>query len=81
MKKIYAAVLVLLLVSCAPKEEAAVVKPLSIEDVPKSEETRKLDRKEIYTLKRQLEQIPVASSEDMKIQSWRAWKWSRTRCL
>ena len=52
MKKIYAAVLVLLLVSCAPKEEAAVVKPLSIEDVPKSEETRKLDRKEIYTLKR-----------------------------
>lgn len=57
MKKIYAAVLVLLLVSCAPKEEAAVVKPLSIEDVPKSEETRKLDRKEIYTLKRQLEQI------------------------
>ena len=64
MKKIYAAVLVLLLVSCAPKEEAAVVKPLSIEDVPKSEETRKLDRKEIYTLKRQLEQIPVASSEE-----------------
>ena len=36
----------------------------SIEDVPKSEETRKLDRKEIYTLKRQLEQIPVASSEE-----------------
>ena len=40
------------------------MKPLSIEDVPKSEETRKLDRKEIYTLKRQLEQIPVASSEE-----------------
>ena len=39
MKKIYAAVLVLLLVSCAPKEEAAVLKPLSIEDVPKSEAT------------------------------------------
>lgn len=64
MKKIYVVFLVLLLVSCAPKEEAAVVKTLSIEDVPKSEETRKLERKEIYALKRQLEQIPVASSEE-----------------
>ena len=64
MKKILFFLTIMLLVSCgSTKEEEIINKTLSIEDVPKSEETRMMEKKEIYALKRQIEQIPVSSGE------------------
>lgn len=63
MKKFLFFLTIMLLVSCGSTKEEIINKTLSIEDVPKSEETRMMEKKEIYALKRQIEQIPVSSGE------------------